>query len=202
MNKNEFCIFIAIELIQFEAYLPEILKMCHHNKTNIRVKALRTLAFISVCPDLHNALIRGDALAIVLEMLGKQPAAGICEAGLVFVNHVCAPQGDENENNNNSNNSEHRPNHNHNRNHQHNNHNNNNNQNNRNENKDYITRFFVEKNRLLVLLRYTSVEDDKISILINAFCALAAILVDRLSFQEFAIDYGLLERSMELQADS
>ena len=118
----------------------------------------------SCLSQLHNTLIRGDALKTVLNILGKAPAAGICEAGLVFVNHVSQPHDDEN--------------------------------------KEYITRFFLEKNRLGVLLRYISVKDDQISILINAFCALTAILIDRLSFQEFAIDYGLLERSMELQGKS
>ena len=161
---------IVIELAQFESYTPEILKMCHHNTTSISLKAIRTLSFISVCPQLRNTLIRGDALTTVLNMLDNQPAAGICEAVIVFVNHVCSPPTDNTTEN----------------------------KNNDDENKEYIRRFFLEKNRLLVLLRYISVEDDQISISINAFGALAAILFDRLSFQESAIEYGLLERSMEL----
>ena len=147
--------------------------MCHDNTTYIKVKAFRTFAFISVCPELRNTLIRGDALKTVLDILGKTPAAGICEAGLVFVNHVCQPRKEST--------NEHKD--------------------NDEENKEYITRFFLVKNRLLILLRYISVQDE-ISILINSFCTLAAILIDRLSFQEFAIDYGLLERSMELQEKS
>ena len=142
--------------------------MCHDNTTSIKVKALRTLAFISVCPKLRNTLIRGDALKTVLDMLDKQPIVGICEAGLVSVNYACdSPKNRDDD-----------------------------------ENKEYITQFFLGKNRLRVLLRFISVQNDKISILINAFSALAPILNDRLSFQEFAIEYGLLERSMELQEKS
>ena len=150
--------------MQFETYVPEILKMCHHSEVNIRLKAVRTLAFVSACTDLHNTLIDGDALTIVLDMLHQQPPAGVAEAGLVFFNHIC----DQDKNDKLS--------------------------------KDYITRFFREKNRFQVLLRYTSSRVyDKVSIVINAICALNSILNDRLAFQERAIDDGLLPRLMELQ---
>ena len=151
--------------MQFEYYLPQVLIFCDHKHTNVRVKAVRTLAFISGYVGTHDSLIENDALTVVLNLLRSQPAAGICEAGLVFVNHLCAQS----------------PN------------------NDINERKDYITKFFQKDERLFVLLRYTTVEDDKISILTNAFCAVAAILSDRLNFQEAAIKYGLLQRAMELQ---
>ena len=74
----------------FGKHINAIIKLMSSPDKRTRLDAIRTIAFVAACPQLHRQMFSADVLDLMGNILGSSPEAANCEAAGVALNHLCS----------------------------------------------------------------------------------------------------------------